>query len=328
MSQPGLPQSQGPAQAIPPTPPLVRPRRLWRPPAGGPAGRALYLVLLSFCTFVFIYPFAWAVSASLKTRNDFFDHNSRLVPHPFHWSNYLDVFRGVSDIVYKAKFGMWLWNSLWIAALAAVTVTLSSALVAFGFAYFRFPLRNFFFGCVLATMMLPGVVTLVPTYLIWNKLHFTGPGTFLFLSKNQYPLWAPNLFGSAFYIFLQRQFFLGIPRELFEAARMDGDNYWTMFWRIAVPLAKPALIVTAVFEFKASWTELQKALIYLRTDDTFTVPRGLKNLLDLYGPSNGGHGDYQVIMAATVIATVPMILVFFLGQRYFVEGIATQGRKG
>jgi multiple sugar transport system permease protein len=328
MSQASPMQSQGPAQASAPLTPLVPRRRWWRPPTGNPAGRALYLLLLAFCTFIFLYPFVWAVSSSLKTRNDFFDHNSRLIPHPFHPSNYLDVFHGVSDVAYKAAYASWLWNSLWIAVLAAVTVTISSAMVAFGFAYFRFPLRNFFFGCVLATMMLPGVVTLVPTYLIWNKLHFTGPGTFLFLSKNQYPLWAPNLFGSAFYIFLQRQFFLGIPRELFEASRMDGDNYWTMFWRIAVPLAKPALIVTAVFEFKANWTELQKALIYLRGDSDFTVPRGLKNLLDLYGPSNGGHGDYQVIIAGTVLATLPMIIVFFLGQRYFVEGIATQGRKG
>jgi multiple sugar transport system permease protein len=328
MSQASPMQSQGPAQAVAPLAPLVPRRRWWRPPTGNPIGRALYLLLLAFCTFIFLYPFVWAVSSSLKTRNDFFDHNSRLIPHPFHPSNYLDVFHGVSDVAYKAAYASWLWNSLWIAVLAAVTVTISSAMVAFGFAYFRFPLRNFFFGCVLATMMLPGVVTLVPTYLIWNKLHFTGPGTFLFLSKNQYPLWAPNLFGSAFYIFLQRQFFLGIPRELFEASRMDGDNYWTMFWRIAVPLAKPALIVTAVFEFKANWTELQKALIYLRGDSDFTVPRGLKNLLDLYGPSNGGHGDYQVIIAGTVLATLPMIIVFFLGQRYFVEGIATQGRKG
>jgi multiple sugar transport system permease protein len=328
MSQASPMQSQGPAQAVAPLAPLVPRRRWWRPPTGNPVGRALYLLLLAFCTFIFLYPFVWAVSSSLKTRNDFFDHNSRLIPHPFHPSNYLDVFHGVSDVAYKAAYASWLWNSLWIAVLAAVTVTISSAMVAFGFAYFRFPLRNFFFGCVLATMMLPGVVTLVPTYLIWNKLHFTGPGTFLFLSKNQYPLWAPNLFGSAFYIFLQRQFFLGIPRELFEASRMDGDNYWSMFWRIAVPLAKPALIVTAVFEFKANWTELQKALIYLRGDSDFTVPRGLKNLLDLYGPSNGGHGDYQVIIAGTVLATLPMIIVFFLGQRYFVEGIATQGRKG
>jgi multiple sugar transport system permease protein len=328
MSQASPVQSQGPMQAVPPAAVVEAPRRWWRPPAGHVLGRAIYFAILAICTFLFLYPFVWALSSSLKTRNDFFDHNSRLVPHPFHWSNYQDVFRGVSDVVYKAAFETWLWNSLWIAVLAAVTVTISSALVAFGFAYFRFPLRNFFFACVLGTMMLPGVVTLVPTYLIWNKIHFTGPGTFLFLSKNQYPLWAPNLFGSAFYIFLQRQFFLGIPRELFEAARMDGDNYWTMFWRIAVPLAKPALIVTAVFEFKASWTELQKALIYLRSDNTFTVPRGLKNLLDLYGPSNGGHGDYQVVIAGTVLATLPMIIVFFLGQRYFVEGIATQGRKG
>ncbi len=320
-------QSQGPAQALPPMEPLAPKRRWYRPTVGG-AQRAVYYVLLAFCTFLFVYPFIWALSNSLKTKNDFFDHQTQLIPSPFNWINYKEVFTGVPGQLYSAPFGTWLWNSLWIAVLAAITVTISSSLVAFGFAYFRFPLRNFFFGCVLATMMLPGVVTLVPTYLLWNKLGFTGPGTFLFLSKNQYPLWAPNLFGSAFYIFLMRQFFLGVPRELFEAARMDGDNYWTMFWRIAAPLARPAMIVTFVFEFKAAWTELQKAVIYLRSDSTFTIPRGLKNLLDLYGPSAGGQGDYQVIVAATVLATIPMIIVFFIGQRYFVEGIATQGRKG
>jgi multiple sugar transport system permease protein len=129
-------------------------------------------------------------------------------------------------------------------------------------------------------------------------------------------------------VFLLRQFFLGIPREVFEAARMDGDNYWTMFWRIAVPLAKPALIVTFVFEFVASWRDLLKPLIYLRDDHLYTIPRGLFVLLGQYGPSAGGEGDWQIIIAATVIATVPMIIIFFLGQRYFVEGIATQGRKG
>jgi multiple sugar transport system permease protein len=319
--------SQGPAQPLPAVEPLAPRRRWWTRPAS-PLARLVYYALLAFCTFLFVYPFVWAASNSLKTRNDFFDHQTRLIPSPFHWVNYKEIFTGVPGQLYKAPFGMWLWNSLWIAVLAALTVTISSSLVAFGFAYFRFPLRNFFFGCVLATMMLPGVVTLVPTYLLWNKIHFTGPGTFLFLSKNQYPLWAPNLFGSAFYIFLMRQFFLGIPRELFEASRMDGDNYWTMFWRIAAPLARPAMIVTFIFEFKASWTELQKSIIYLRSDSTFTVPRGLKNLLDLYGPSAGGNGDYQVIVAATVLATIPIIIVFFLGQRYFVEGIATQGRKG
>jgi len=286
-------------------------------PEGNPLLNALYMLLLIGLSIIFIYPFLWMVSASLKPREEVFDN--RLIPRHWQPSNYLDVFRGVENISVAAPFGRWFFNSMWIGCAAALSVTVSSALVAFAFAYFRFPLRNLLFGCVLATMMLPGAVTMIPVYLIWNHFHLTG---------TQYPLWATNLFGSAFYIFLLRQFFLGIPRELFEAARMDGDNYWTMFWRIAVPLAKPALIVTAIFEFKASWTDLIGPLIYLRDDSQFTVPRGLYSLLGVLGPSGGGHGDYQVIIAALVIATVPMIIIFFLGQRYFVEGIATSGRKG
>jgi multiple sugar transport system permease protein len=162
-------------------------------------------------------------------------------------------------------------------------------------------------------------VTMIPVYLIWNRLH---------LVNTQYPLWVPNLFGSAFYIFLQRQFFLGIPRDLFEAARMDGDNYWTMFWRIAVPLARPALIVTFIFEFQAKWFDLMTPLIYLRDTALFTLPVGLKQILDSFSSSGGGQGDWQIIVAATVIATVPMIVIFGIFQRYFMEGIATQGRKG
>jgi multiple sugar transport system permease protein len=205
--------------------------------------------------------------------------------------------------------------------LAAVTVTFSSALVAFAFAYFRFPGRNFLFACVLGTMMLPGAVTLIPVYLIWNHVH---------LADSQFPLWMGNLFGSAFYIFLQRQFFLGVPRELFEASRIDGDNYWTMFWRIAVPLAKPALIVTGIFEFQASWTNLLQPLIYLHNQSQFTLSLGLFNLLNEYGPQGGSaqSDQWQLIIAGMVISTIPMIIVFFLGQRYFVEGIATQGGKG
>jgi multiple sugar transport system permease protein len=327
VTQSAAPLQGTPTPAMPPVEPLA-PAAGWRRfvPEGNPVKVVAYLVILVALTIVFIYPFLWSISASLKPREEVFDN--RLIPQHFHWSNYLDVFRGVPGTGQAAPFGTWFWNSIWIGVFAALTVTISSALVAFAFAYFRFPLRNFFFGCVLATMMLPGAVTMIPVYLIWNHLGFTHPGTFLFLAKTQYPLWASNLFGSAFYIFLLRQFFLGIPRELFEAARMDGDNYWTMFWRIAAPLARPAMIVTAVFEFKASWTDLIKPLIYLRADNTYTIPRGLKNLFDIYGPAAGGHGDYQVIIAGTVLATLPMIVIFFLGQRYFIEGIATQGRKG
>jgi multiple sugar transport system permease protein len=140
------------------------------------------------------------------------------------------------------------------------------------------------------------------------------------------PLWAGNLFGSAFYIFLLRQFFLGLPRDLFEAARLDGANHWQMFRLIAVPLTRPALVVTALFEFQATWTDLMRPLIYLRDSETFTVPRGLKAMLDQFG--FGGEFHWELIVTASVITTLPMIVVFFLGQRHFMEGIATTGSRG
>jgi multiple sugar transport system permease protein len=230
-----------------------------------------------------------------------------------------------------APVARWFVNSVWISVLGAVAVTLSSAMVAFAFAYFRFPMRNFLFGILLATMMLPGEVTMIPVYLLWNKVgHFTidhpilphiGTGT-------QYPLWVPNLFGSAFYIFLQRQFFLGIPRDYFEAARMDGDSYFSMFRRIALPLAKPALIVTFIFEIQAKWFDLMTPLIYLRDAAAFTVPLGMKQLLDRFQNIGGGEGDYQVIMAGTLLLILPMLILFGAFQKYFIEGISTQGRKG
>jgi multiple sugar transport system permease protein len=318
----GLPGGSA-APVLPPTPPVAGGRRRWLRPSTNPLGRIVYWALVSGFTVIFLYPFLWALSASLKTRNDFFNHNAQLIPSHWHFVNYKEIFTGVPGltglITVGVPYGHWFLNSFYIGILAALTVTLSSALVAFAFAYFEFPLRNFFFACILGTMMLPGAVTMVPVYLVYHYVHLTG---------TQYPLWVSNLFGSAFYIFLMRQFFLGIPRELFEAARMDGDNYWSMFRRIAMPLARPALIVTFVFEFKASWTDLTRPLIYLNHDSQFTLPRGLFYLVGVLGPSGGGQGDYQVVMAGLVLATLPMIILFFFGQRYFMEGIATQGRKG
>jgi multiple sugar transport system permease protein len=284
-------------------------RRGWRPSESRIKQLPFLLLLLVF-SVLFIYPFLWLVSSSLKPRAYVF--SNRLIPEVWHWYNYVQIW-------HAAPFLRWFGNSLYIDLAAAISVTFASALTAFSFAYFRFPLRNFLFGCVLATMMLPGAVTMIPVYLIWHHLS---------LENSQFPLWAPNLFGSAFYIFLQRQFFLGIPREYFEAARMDGDNYLTMFWRIALPLAKPALIVTALFEFKAKWTDLMTPLIYLHADNQFTIPRGLYALLGQFAPSAGGQGDYQLIMAALVLSTLPMLLIFAFGQRYFIEGITLQGRKG
>jgi multiple sugar transport system permease protein len=267
----------------------------------------IWLGLLAF-TVAFIYPFVWLVSASFKPRGEVFDN--KLIPQTFTFDNYVQVW-------HEAPLGLWLLNTVIVTALAAITVTISSAMVAWGFSYYRFRGRNVLFALVLGTMMLPGAVTMVPTFLIWDALGQVGTIN---------PLWAQNLFGSAFYIFLLRQFFLGLPRDVFEAARVDGAGHWSIFWRMAVPLCKPALIVTLLFEIQAAWTDLMRPLIYLRDKDTFTVPRGLKALVDQYG--FGGEWHWEIIVTASVITTIPMIVLFFLGQKQFINGIATTGSKG
>ena len=268
---------------------------------------AAWAGLLAF-TVVFIYPFVWLVSASFKPRGEVFDN--KLIPKTFTLDNYVQVWD-------EAPLALWLMNTTIVTVLAAVSVTITSAMVAWGFSYYRFPFRNAMFALLLATMMLPGAVTMVPTFLIWDAL-----GQVDTLN----PLWANNLFASAFYVFLMRQFFLGLPRDVFEAAKVDGAGHWSIFWRMAVPLAKPALIVTLLFEFQAAWTDLMRPLIYLRDSDKFTVPRGLKALVDQFG--FGGEWHWEIIVTASVITTIPMIILFFIGQRQFIDGIATTGSKG
>ncbi|GIG29570.1 carbohydrate ABC transporter permease [Cellulomonas marina] len=276
------------------------------------AGQVVVYVLLGLFSLLFLYPFVWLLAASLKGRGQVFDN--RLWPETFNWSNYVQVFD-------ELPVTSWMVNSVLIAVLAAVTVAVSSSLVAFGFAYFRFPGRNILFGLVLATMMLPGAVTMIPIYLIWKELGFLGTWV---------PLFGANLFGSAFYIFLQRQFFLGLPRELFEAARIDGASYWRLFWKIAMPLSIPSFIIVLLFEFQASWNNLQAALIYLNAGQPsdFTAPLGIAYAMTRYSPTAGGQGDYQFVMVASLLVTLPMLALFAFGQRYFIEGVATQGRKG
>ncbi len=272
------------------------------------ASKAAFLALLLFFTLLFIYPFIWLVSASLKPGAEVL--NGELIPDPFMWENYSRLFE-------LTQMGKWSLNSVYVSLLAAITVTFSSALVAFAFAYFRFPYRNAAFAVVLASMMLPGAVTMIPTFLIWNALGYV---------NTLEPLWAANLFASPFYIFLLRQFFLGLPRELFDAARVDGANYLRMWWSVAMPLTRAALIVVFVFELKAAWTDLVKPLIFLRDTDLYTLPRGLKAVID--NPSIGGERHFELLAVGGVIVTVPMIIIFFLGQRYFLEGIATTGSTG
>ncbi|MDR6905466.1 multiple sugar transport system permease protein [Agromyces sp. 3263] len=272
------------------------------------ASRVFAWIALTLLGVIFVYPFVWLVSASFKPRTEVFDN--KLIPDTFTLDNYVTVWQ-------QAPLGLWLMNTVIVTVLAAVTVTFSSAMVAWGFAYFRFRGRGALFALVLATMMLPGAVTMIPTFLIWNGLGQVGTLT---------PLWAGNLFGSAFYIFLLRQFFLGLPRDLFEAARIDGASQFGVFWRIALPLCKPALAVVLVFEVQAVWTDLMRALIYLRDSATFTVPRGLKSLVDAFG--FGGEWHWEIIVTASVITTIPMIIVFFIAQRQIIDGVASSGLKG
>jgi len=270
---------------------------------------ARWVVLLGLAG-LFLYPFAWLISASFKPRAEVFDN--RLIPLNPTWSNYAKVW----DV---APLLTWFGNSALVAILAASSVTASSALVAFGFAYFRFPLRNALFGLVLATMMLPSMVTMIPVFLIWKDLGAL---------NTRLPLWGANLFGSPFYIFLLRQFFLTLPRELFDAARIDGCSNFGVFRRIAVPMSKPALIMVFVFEIQASWDDLLKPLIYLRDVHLYTIPLGLNSLFVKFNPVAGGEGDFQYIVTAALLSTIPMVVIFAVCQRYFVEGIAATARRG
>ncbi len=275
-------------------------------------GQGLRWLVLAALAGAFVYPLAWLLSASLKPRGEVFDN--RLIPQTFAPENYVEVWNQLPLLA-------WVGNSIFIALAAATLVTLSSSLVAFGFAYFRFPGKQLLFGLLLASMMLPGAVTLVPNYLIWKNLGFLGTNV---------PLWGATMFGSSFYIFLMRQFYLSLPRELFEAARIDGCSTFGLFRRIAFPLALPSAIIVFLFEFQASWNAFQGPLIYLNfgSPEQYTVPLGISYAMQLFSPTAGGHGDYQYVMVAALVVTLPMLVLFAFGQRYFIEGIASAGLKG
>jgi multiple sugar transport system permease protein len=263
----------------------------------------VYAALIAL-SILFSLPFLWLVLTSLKSPDDVFD--GRWIPASVHFDNYTDVFR-------YAEVERWLWNSLKVAVLGTVLVTLSSALIAYGFARLRFRGRKQLFALVIGTYMVPTAVTMVPTFLIWNELKLVG--TF-------YPLWLSNVFGSAFYIFMLRQFLLKIPQDLVDAARVDGASYLRIFWSIMLPLIKPALTVVAIFEFQAKWNDFMMPLIYLNKPDMYTMSLGLGMFKSDY------ETQWALWMAASVIFTLPMVVLFFAAQRYFIEGASTSGIKG
>jgi len=253
---------------------------------------------------LFMVPFLWLVLTSLKPPAEVFDKN--WLPEPFYPQNYADVFN-------NRPVGRWIFNSFVVAILAVVSVIFSSSLVAYGFARLRFRGNKQLFALVMSTYLLPSIITLVPTFLIWKELGAIN--TF-------FPLWAGNLFGSAFYIFMLRQFLFTIPQDLVDAARVDGAGYFRIYWSIMLPLIKPAIAAVAVFEFGAKWNDFFTPLIYINSTDLYTMALGLSTFKEELDQ------QWALWMAGSVVMTIPMIVLFFLAQRYFIEGVTTTGLKG
>jgi multiple sugar transport system permease protein len=256
--------------------------------------------------FLFLLPFLWMLSTSLKPDTQFYAHPPVWIPSPLMWSNY-------PDAVNYITFFLYLRNTVTIAVLATIGALLSSSLVAYSLARIPWAGRNFLFVLTVATLMLPFQVTLIPLFLVFRNLGWVN--SFL-------PLIVPHWFGGALYIFLLRQFFMTIPMELSEAARIDGASEFRIYFSIILPLARPALATVAIFEFIARWRDYLGPLIYLSDQDLYVLSLGIYEYRSQYG------AEWGLLMAASVLITLPIILLFFFLQKTFVQGITLTGIKG
>jgi multiple sugar transport system permease protein len=273
-----------------------------------------HLALLLICAG-FAVPFLWMVSTSLKTSTEAIAFPPKLIPNPIHFNGYTKV---LTDE--RVDFPLFARNTLIIAALAVTGTTLSSAVVAYGFAKVRFRGRGVLFALMLSTMMIPFPVIMISLFALFRWLDLHTPIQFLGTFK---PLWVPAWFGSAFNIFLLRQFFMTIPDELSEAARIDGCSDLGIFVRVILPLARPALMVVALFTFMGVWNDFLGPLVYLQQPQQFTLALGLQQLQG----NAGVVTEWNVLMAASLMVIVPVVILFFLTQRTFIQGIATTGMK-
>lgn len=270
-------------------------------------GRVLSYLILIGVALLMIFPFLWLISSSLKSQLEIFNYPPTWIPNSPMFQNYYEA------MTFR-PFPLYLRNSLAVAILNVIAVVSSSSLCAYGFARIRFWGREFWFGIVIATLLLPNIVTLVPQFIIFTRLGWV---------DSILPLTVPLFFGGgAFNIFLLRQFFRTIPEELADAARIDGCSEFGIYWRIMLPLSKPALITVSIFTFLAAWNDLIGPLVYLRTPDTYTVAIGLAQ----FRGAMTTRWDLQ--MAAAAIMVLPVVALFFVAQRYFIKGIVMTGLKG
>ncbi|MCC5785257.1 MAG: carbohydrate ABC transporter permease [Phycisphaerales bacterium] len=287
-------------------------KRTGRPRA--PFSRAALYAMLILVSLVFAAPLIWMVSTSLKPAEETLSTELRLLPSEpakipeYAVRHYTEAW--TDPIV---DFPLYLRNTLIVAALSVSGVVVSSTIAAYGFARLRFRGRKICFVVVLATMMIPFPVLMAPLYVIFKELGWIGSFR---------PLWVPAWFGHAFSIFLLRQYFMTIPKELDEAARIDGCGHIGIFTRIILPLSRPAIAVVALFYFIFVWNDFLGPLIFLQHRDQFTLALGLQAY-----QSQAGATSWNLLMAASVMVILPVLVLFFLTQRTFVEGIATQGLK-
>ncbi|MDQ8736345.1 carbohydrate ABC transporter permease [Paenibacillus sp. LHD-38] len=266
----------------------------------------IYLILIAG-SVAMIFPFAWLIRSSLMSTAQIFTFPPEWIPKPFEWSNY-------SDALTVVPFFRYFLNTMLIEVTVVSGVVITSAMAGYSFARLKWPGRNLMFGLLLSTLMLPYAVTLIPTFVLWKSLGAI---------NTYWPLIVPAWFGGgAFNIFLLRQFFSTIPKDLDEAAYMDGASPLTVLWKIMLPLSKPALIVILIFTFIGTWNDFLGPLIYLSDGNKFTLALGLASFRGMY------NAQWGYLMAASTAIVAPIIVLFFIGQRYFIEGITLTGIKG
>jgi len=274
-------------------------RRQWRQ-------LGVYAILTAFGA-LFLIPFVWVLSTSLKGNEQIFTIPPQWIPSRLRWENYMEVFRRMPVLLY-------LKNSVVVTVLQMIGIVASSSLVAYAFAILRWPGRNILFGVLLATMMLPMQVTMIPVFVLFKQLGWLD--TFK-------PLVVPAfLGGGAFNIFLLRQFFLGIPADIADAARIDGCSEFRIYWNIMLPLAAPALATVAIMTFMFSWNDFLGPLIYLSEKNKSTLALGLSMFVGQQ------TNEWALLMAASILMMIPMVAVFFFFQKYIIQGFTMSGIKG
>lgn len=283
------------------TPTPARSRK-WRTKVGH---LILHIVMITLGA-TFLMPLAWVVSTSLKMPGQVFITPIEWIPTEPKWENFVEVFT-------RLPFHLFIRNSFYVTIMGTLGIVFSSLVVAFGLSRLRWPGRDLLFTVLLATMMLPGVVTMIPVFIIFKKMGWIG--TF-------YPLWVPAWFGGAFYIFLMRQYMMTLPIELDEAAKIDGASNFRILWQVIAPLCGPAIVTVTIFAFLQHYNAFMEPLIYISDNEMFTLPLGLLWFKGRFG------NFWHLVMAASMITITPVIVLFFLAQRYFIQGAQFSGLAG